>query len=80
MSNAQIFGWAIAITGLVGLFFVGRGRAAGWLILLGAHLLLLALAVVANNPGFIIYATAYGVVYFANWLTWRRRSRRGREF
>ena len=80
MSTNQIFGWAIALTGLVGLFFVGRGRAAGWLILLGTHLLLLVLAVVANNPGFIIYATMYGVVYGANWLTWRRRSRAGREF
>lgn len=80
MTTNQIFGWAIALAGVAGLLAVGQGRSWGWLVLLAGAFLLLILAVVANTPGFIIYATIHGIVYGANWLTWRRRSRRGREF
>ena len=59
----MMWSWVLAVVGIAGLWLAGSGRPAGWMIGVGAHVLLIAYAVATDQYGFIVTAVAYAFVY-----------------
>jgi hypothetical protein len=72
---SPLWSYALAVVGIAGLWLAGRDRSVGWAIGLGAQALWIVYALATGQPGFIVSAVAYGVVYGRNWFRWRRTGR-----
>lgn len=73
--SSQLWSWALAAVGILGIYLAGRKKAAGWLVGVAAQGLWLAYAIVTRQWGFIVTAAAYSLVYGKNWLAWRREAK-----
>ena len=62
---------ALAILGLLGLYLAGSQKRAGWAVGFIAQFAWFAYAIATGQPGFLLTAVAYAVVYARNWLAWR---------
>lgn len=74
----QVWSWVLLAVGLVTMWLAGNGRASAWVVGLAGQVLWLTYAVVTGQPGFVVAAVAYAVVYGRN-LARALRDRRGTE-
>jgi hypothetical protein len=70
----ELWSWALAAVGLLGIHLAGRKQAVGWLVGVAAQGLWLVYAVVTSQWGFLVTAVAYAAMYGKNWLAWRRET------
>ena len=68
----EIWSWALAVVGVVGIYFVGKKTLWGWFVLLFNETLWIAYAIVTEQYGFIVSAIAYGAVYIQSYIHWKR--------
>lgn len=66
--------WSIllAVGGIAGIILAGRKNKLGWMLGFLMQVLWIAFALITAQYGFILSAAAYGWVYLANWLKWRK--------
>jgi hypothetical protein len=67
----ELWSWALAVVGVVGIYFVGRKTLWGWFVLLFNESLWIIYAVVTQQYGFIVSAIAYAVVYVSAYFSWK---------
>lgn len=67
----ELWSWALAVIGVVGIYFVGRRTLWGWFVLLFGESLWIAYALITQQYGFIVSAVAYAIVYVRSYLNWR---------
>jgi nicotinamide riboside transporter PnuC len=78
MSN-QLWSWALASVGILGIYLAGRKNPKGWLLGVFAQVLWVAYAIATRQWGFLTTAFGYGFMYMKNWIAWRRESRQNEE-
>jgi len=71
---SQLWSWALAAVGILGIYLAGRQKAVGWLVGVGAQVLWLAYGIATRQWGFLTTAVAYAAIYGKNWLSWRRQA------
>jgi len=67
----ELWSWALAVIGVVGIYFVGKKTLWGWFVLLFNESLWIVYAVATEQYGFIVSAIAYAVVYVSAYFNWR---------
>jgi hypothetical protein len=67
----ELWSWALAVIGVVGIYFVGRRTLWGWFVLLFGESLWIAYALITQQYGFIVSAVAYAIVYVRSYLNWK---------
>jgi hypothetical protein len=70
----ELWSWALAAVGVVGIYFVGKKTLWGWFVLLFNEILWTVYAVVTEQYGFIVSAIAYAVVYVSAYVSWKKDS------
>jgi hypothetical protein len=68
----ELWSWALAVVGVVGIYFVGKKTLWGWFVLLFNENLWIVYAVVTQQYGFIVSAIAYAAVYIKSYLHWKK--------
>jgi hypothetical protein len=68
----ELWSWALAVVGVVGIYFVGKKTLWGWFVLLFNEILWIVYAVVTQQYGFIVSAIAYAAVYIKSYLHWKK--------
>jgi len=68
----ELWSWALAVVGVVGIYFVGKKTLWGWFVLLFNEILWIVYAVVTQQYGFIVSAIAYAAVYVKSYLHWKK--------
>jgi len=68
----ELWSWALAVVGVVGIYFVGRKTLWGWFVLLFNETLWVVYAVVTQQYGFIVSAIAYAIVYISAYRNWKK--------
>ena len=68
----ELWSWALAVVGVVGIYFVGKKTLWGWFVLLFGETLWVVYAVITEQYGFIVSAIAYGVVYVSSYFSWKK--------
>jgi hypothetical protein len=67
----ELWSWALAVVGVVGIYFVGRRTLWGWFVLLFGESLWIAYALITEQYGFIVSAVAYAIVYVRSYFNWK---------
>jgi len=73
----EMWSWVLAAVGVTGIFFVGKKVIWAWLILLVNECIWIAYALVTDQYGFIVMATAYAAVYIKSYIAWRKEAEKG---
>jgi hypothetical protein len=73
--SSPLWSYALAAVGILGIYLAGRRSWVGWAVGVGAQALWIVYALVTAQPGFIVSALAYAVVYGRNWWKWAREER-----
>ena len=73
----MMWSYVLAAIGVTGIFFVGRKKIWGWLVLLLNECIWIAYALATDQYGFILMATAYSAVYIKSYLAWRQEAAKG---
>lgn len=69
--GAWWWSYLLAAGGIAGIWLAGRKDPRGWLLGLLMQLLWAVYAIATGQPGFLVTAAGYGLVYGRNWLRWR---------
>lgn len=75
MTEGFIWSFALAAVGILGIYLAGRKNMWGWAVSLGAQVLWITYALVTSQPGFIVSAVAYSIVYGKNFVAWHAEER-----
>jgi hypothetical protein len=67
----ELWSWVLAVSGVAGIYFVGKKTLWGWFVLLFNEAIWIIYAVITEQYGFIVSAIAYGVVYIKSYLHWK---------
>ena len=67
----EYWSWVLAAIGLCGIYFVGKKRIWGWLVLLFNETIWIAYALITEHYGFIVSYVAYAAVYIRSYLHWK---------
>jgi hypothetical protein len=62
----------VTLAGILGLWLAGNHQPAGWGVAAAAHLLWLAYALAAGQPGFALAVAAFGLVCLRNYRSGQR--------
>lgn len=73
----EFWSWLLAAVGVTGIFLVGKKVVWAWLILLINECIWIAYALATDQYGFIVMATAYGIVYIKSYLAWSKEAKSG---
>jgi hypothetical protein len=68
----ELWSWALAAIGVVGIYFVGKKTLWGWFVLLFNETLWIIYAIVTQQYGFIVSAIAYAAVYISSYTNWKK--------
>jgi hypothetical protein len=68
----ELWSWALAVVGVVGIYFVGKKTLWGWFVLLFGESLWIIYAIVTQQYGFIVSAIAYAIVYISAYRNWKK--------
>ena len=68
----ELWSWALAVVGVIGIYFVGKKTLWGWFVLLFNETLWVVYAVVTQQYGFIVSAIAYAAVYISAYFNWKK--------
>jgi hypothetical protein len=68
----ELWSWALAVVGVIGIYFVGKKTLWGWFVLLFNETLWVVYAVVTQQYGFIVSAIAYAAVYISAYVNWKK--------
>lgn len=68
--SAQLWSWLLAVSGVTGMWFVGRKRASAFFFLSFNETLWIVFAIQTEQYGFIFMAVIYASVYFHNGMRW----------
>jgi hypothetical protein len=68
----ELWSCALAVVGVIGIYFVGKKTLWGWFVLLFNETLWVVYAIVTKQYGFIVSAIAYGVVYVSSYVSWKK--------
>jgi hypothetical protein len=68
----ELWSWALAVVGVVGIYFVGKKTLWGWFVLLFNETLWIVYSIITQQYGFIVSAIAYAVVYISAYRNWKK--------
>lgn len=71
----ELWSWLLTLTGVTGMYVVGKKNRSGWLIAAGSQLLWITFGAITGQYGFIIAALIYGTIFIKNYINWSKEDK-----